>query len=212
MGYEEDSHAGEIQKFNASKEIAQQRDVRLIISHVNAIRQARSGVTPIKEVHEMSDNEKTVNKVKGLMLTINAQRELILMSRALVKSKSINHWKKDYKTDEERIEHDFHSHENDYNKLILILNKLEACEMDILEAEKTKNVDDDFMIVKHTSEGEVCEVTQNHREMLKELEDSYEELEFIMYRNGVISSGMEVDEEKTAKELEEEMINRIIEA
>ena len=68
-----------------------------------------------------------------------------------------------------------------------LLDKLYACELDINEAEKTKSIKDDFMIIKETKDGEVFEITDNHREMISELENSYEEIEIIMYTNEVIS-------------------------
>jgi len=200
-------HDGKVQKFNASKEIAQQRDVKLMLAHVNAITQARTGQTPNKSLYEMGNNEKVLNKVRGLMLTISAQKDLILMSRGLVKIKALNSWKRKYKK-QDRGENKFEDDNNDYKTLMDISEKLCACELDINEADKTRSVDDDFMKVKDTPEGKVFEITENHREMLLELEDSYEGIEIIMYANEVISAGIEVDEEKTLMELEEEFLHR----
>lgn len=204
---EENNQSGEIQRFNASKEIANQRDVKLIMNHVIALRQARTGETPVKNIYEMKNNEKKMNQVRGLNQTIQAQRDLISISRSLVRAKSENFWKKQYNKDE-REEHPFEEYECDYKRLMYIRAKLEACEMDILEAEKTATIKDDFLVKRNTDDGEEFFLTDNFREMLKELEDSYEELESIMYRNGVISSGMEYDEERTNRELEDEFLRR----
>ena len=206
------NEGGDIQKFNASKDIAQQRDVKLILAHMDAIRQARSGETPFKSLYEMKDNEKKMNMVRGLMLVIYAQQDLILMSGAQVRSLSLAKWKKETATEKEREENPFEKHENDYNKLRLLSELLDACKMDIIEADRTRDLKDDFLIKKNTVDGEVFEVTDNYYSLLKELETAYVELEGIMYRNKVISAGMEIDEEKTTRELEQDFINSVVEA
>lgn len=207
----DDNHSsgedGKVKKFNASKEIAQQRDVKLMLAHVAAMTQARTGETPSKSIHDMSDNERTLNKVRGLMLTISAQRDLILMSRGLVRLKAINGWKKRVKKGE-RDEKIFDDDDNDYKRIMDLLDKLRACELDIDDAFKSKTIKDDFMTIKKTKDGEVFEITENHREMVRELEDSYEGIEIIMYSNEVISAGIEIDEEKTLIELEDEFLRR----
>lgn len=208
MGYD----GAEIQTFNASKAIAQSRDLGLILWHNDAMRQARTGETPGSNMEEIGDNQRKMNQVRALNIIISAQRELINISRAQVKFRSVNKWKKDNATDEQQIETPFEKHENDYNKLIYLKDVLYACEMDILDAEKSPTKDDDFLIVRQTADGEFYELTENFREMIKVLEDSYEEIHLLMLTNKIISAGIEENEEMNYKEKEEEMIRRVKDA
>ena len=208
MGYD----GAEIQTFNASKAIAQSRDLGLILWHNDAMRQARTGETPGSKMEELDDNKRKMNQVRALNIIISAQRELINISRAQVKFRSVNKWRKDHPSDEEQMENPFNKHENDYNKLIYLKDKLYACEMDILEAEKSATKDDDFLIILTKQEGEFYELTNNFREMLRELEDTYEEIHLLMLTNKIISAGIEENEELTYKEKEDEMKRRIVDA
>jgi len=208
MGYD----GAEIQTFNASKAIAQSRDLQLILWHNEAMRQARTGETPEKKMDDLTDNQRKLNQVRALSLVISAQRELINISRSQVKFRSINQWKKDHNSEKEQLEHPFKEHKNDYNDLIYLKDKLYACEMDIIDAEKSVTKDDDFLIIKEKSDGDFYELTQNFREMLMELEDSYEDIHLLMLTNKIISAGIEENEELTYKEKEEEMKRRIVDA
>ena len=202
----------EIQTFNASKAIAQSRDLGLILWHNDAMRQARTGETPGSKMDELSDNQRKLNQVRALNIIISAQRELINISRAQVKFRSVNKWKKDNPKEDDQIKNPFNKHENDYNKLIFLKDKLYACEMDIIDAEKSATKEDDFLIIKQRADGEFYELTDNFREMLLELEDSYEDIHLLMLTNKIISAGIEENEELTYKEKEEEMKRRIVDA
>jgi len=202
----------EIQTFNASKAIAQTRDLQLILWHNDAMRQARTGETPGTKMEELSDNKRKMNQVRALNVIISAQRELINISRSQIKFRSFNKWKKDNPTEDLQMANPFETHTNDYNKLIELKEKLFACEMDILEAEKTKTQDDDFIVVRQRDNSEFYELTPNFREMLRELEDSYEEIHLLMLTNKIISAGIEENEELTYKEKEDEMRRRIVDA
>lgn len=208
----ENSGAGDLKTFNAAKEIAHFRDLQLIMNYVNATHQARTGSIPGKTHHEMTDQEKKLNRVRGLMAMIHAQRELIQLSRYRVKRKSYVKWSKLHKTTEEQEGHPLELEDNDYTKLKRLQELLIACEKDILEADITPSVKDDFIVKKDMTDGEQWDLTENFYEMLEALEDNYEELEGIMYENEIISAGLVEDEELTYKEQEQAFIDRVKEA
>jgi len=81
-----------------------------------------------------------------------------------------------------------------------------------LKLKKTKRIDDDFLIVRKTEDGETYELTSNFREMLDDLEESYEQIYLLMLTNKIVSAGIEEDEELSYKEKEEEAIKRVVEA
>jgi len=204
---------GDLKTFNAAKEIAHFRDLQLIMNYVKATHQARTGTTPLKTHYEMGDQEKKYNRVNGLILMIHSQRELIQLSRFRVKRKSLMEWEKTYKEKEEQKGHPFDKENNDYNKLIYLQEKLIAAEKDVLEAERTKKLDDDFNLKKVDHNGnENLELTPNFYEMLEILEDIYEDLEGIMYVNEIISAGLIEDEELSYKEQEQAFIERVKDA
>jgi len=210
MEYERE---GEIQRFNASKEIASRRDANLIINHMKAMQMAMDGVVEGIDNNTTDENTKNLYRVKGLRKVISAQHSIIsLMAISIVKIESLKKWKKKYKTDKEREENPFEEFESDYTELLSFRNFLDGCEKALNMANKTKTKDDDFIIVRHLQDGELWELTENYYEMLRDLQTAYGELEEILYRNGVISAGIEIDEEKNRQELEEEMIKRVVEA
>ena len=203
---------GEIRVFNPNKEISKEITLEILIRHRDALKQARTGQLVGIEVEKLKDNDRIMHKVRALSLIIAAQREMITISRPITFFRSTQKWKKKYKEESEQEENPFDKEENDYNKLKKWLEFLGFCEQEIIKAEKTKRLDDDFVLRKMTNEGEVLELTKNFYSMLEELEESYEQIYLLMLTNKIVSAGIEEDEEKTYKEKEQEAIRRVVEA
>ena len=79
-------------------------------------------------------------------------------------------------------------------------------------AEKTKSIEDDFLIVREGEEGNFHELTTNFYDMVEALESSYEQIYLLMLTNKIVSAGIEEDEELTYKEKEKLAVERILEA
>ena len=208
MVYEE----GEIKVINPGKEIATEIVVEMLMRHRDALIQSRSGKISGIPLEKIRYNQRKLNQVRGLSLMISAQKDMITYSRAIIYNNSNYKWKKKYNTDEDRLKFPFEKEINDYNDLKNWLKFLEECEQSIINADKTKTLDDDFMIEKTTNQGIVRELTHNFYEMLSDLETSYERINLLMLTNKVISAGIEHDDEMEYIELENEAIRRIVEA
>lgn len=207
---------GELRVFNPNKEISKEITLEILTRHRDAMKQARTGEIPTLNLDRniIPDNERKINQVRALSLIIASQREMVTISRPIIYFRSQQKWKKRYKTDEERETNPFEKQtEFEYHQLMELLELLKACEKDIIEADQTKKVDDDFMIKKqdHTGE-EVFQLTINFFDMLDELENSYEKVYLLMLTNKIVSAGIEEDEELTYKEKEQEAIRRVVEA
>ncbi len=138
---------------------------------------------------------------------------MITASRPIIFFRSTQKWKKKNKEEEEQKQNPFEKDDNDYNKLMEWLDFLKHCEEAILEAERTKRVDDDFMVKKQKNDGEfVFVLTKNFYDMVEDLEASYEQIYLLMLTNKIVSAGIEEDEEMTYKEKEQEAIRRVVEA
>ena len=97
--------------------------------------------------------------------------------------------------------------------MLEVLETLRACEQDIIEADRTKQLDDDFILEKEDQLGEKkFELTQNFFDMLDELENSYEKIYLLMLTNKIVSAGIEEDDELSYKDKEAEMIRRVEDA
>jgi hypothetical protein len=204
---------GEVQTFNAAKDIATHRDLPLVLNLMNAMRQARTGETPKKSLYDMGDNERIFNQVRGLSLIIAALRDLIQLGRSRIRHKSENiEWYKLYKTIEEKKLNPFELFECDYNNLMKLKDKLEFCEMYIKKADRTPNFEDDLLLKKQTNDGEIFELTENFYELFEELENLQEELESILNRNAILNQGIFEDEVLTHEQLAEEAKKRITES
>lgn len=203
---------GDVKTYNPAKEISKEITLEIVIRHRDAFKQARTGEIVGTPMDKIDDNQRKINQVRALNLIISAQREMITVSRPIIWFRSTQKWKKDNKTDEERIANPFEKQDNDYNKLMSWLEGLKNCEQSILYAEKTKNVKDDFLVKKQTLEGDFNVLTENFYEMLDELEGSYEQIYLLMLTNKIVSAGIEEDEEMTYSELEEEAMKRVIES
>lgn len=203
---------GEIKLFNPNKEISKEITLEILIRHRDALKQARTGEFVGISLDKISDNDRKLNQVRALNLIIAAQKEMITISRPILFFRSTQKWKKKYKTEEEKENNPIEKEDDDYNKILSWLEFLKSCENDIINAERTKTKDDDFMVVKQKTEGDVNELTRNFFDMLDDLESSYEQIYLLMITNKIVSQGIEEDEELSYKEKEEEAIRRIVEA
>ncbi len=214
MGYE----SGELKTMQSGKEIDLNTTVPAMIDCYNALRQCKTGKIAGSE-DKISDNKKKLNQVRGLSSFISTQETLITLSRSQIEFRSKNEWIKNNngKKDSEKnsfneLDIDLLNMEYDVNKLLYWSNFLKNCRKSMLTAEKTKRLDDDFILKKETSEGEVFELTDNFWEMLEDLEICFSAIRLLMFINKVTASGIEVDEELTYKEQEELFIQRVMEA
>lgn len=210
---------GDLKVFNPDKEISKEVTLEIIIRHRDALKQARTGETINESMDKIPDDQRKINQVRALNLIISAQREMITISRPVIWFRSLSKWKKTYKDDVEKKENPFDESnkpveemEYDYFKLKYWLNFLKCCESAIRTAEQTKQIDDDFIIVKDGLEESRHELTNNFFEMLDDLENSYEQIYLLMLVNKIVSAGIEEDEEMTYKMQEQEAKERIINA
>jgi hypothetical protein len=203
---------GDLKVFNPNKEISREIILEVLIRHRDALKQARTGEIVGTPMDKIEDNQRKINQVRGLNLIISAQREMITISRPIIFFKSMQKWKKDYKTEKKEEIPPFEKEDNDYNQLMYWLDFLKDCEDAIIKAERTKRLDDDFLWVKQTNDGDINELTTNFYEMVDDLESSYEQIYLLMLTNKIVSAGIEEDEEMTYKEKEKEAIRRIVEA
>lgn len=203
---------GDIKLFNPNKEISKEITLEILIRHRDALKQARTGELVETKPEDISHDDKKLNQVRALNLIISAQREMITISRPIIFFRSTRAWKKKYKKEEEQAENPFKEHENDYNKIMKWLGFLGACAEAIIQAEKTKTLEDDFLLKKQDQGGEFSELTNNFYEMLEDLESSYEQIYLLMLTNKIVSAGIEEDEEATYKDKEKEAVRRLTEA
>ena len=203
---------GDLKVFNPNKEISREIILEVLIRHRDALKQARTGEIVGIPMDKIEDNQRKINQVRGLNLIISAQREMITISRPIIFFKSMQKWKKDYKTETKEEIPPFEQEDNDYNQLMYWLDFLKDFEDAIIKAERTKRLDDDFLWVKQTNDGDINELTTNFYEMVDDLESSYEQIYLLMLTNKIVSAGIEEDEEMTYKEKEKEAIRRVVEA
>jgi hypothetical protein len=206
------ANEGELKVFNPNKEISKEITLEILIRHRDALKQARTGEIPNTEIRTIKDNERKFNQVRGLNLIIAAQREMITASRPIVFFRSTQKWKKKYREEEDQEKHPFPKDDNDYNKMMEHLKFLTYCEQAIIKAEKSKTLEDDFIVKRQTTDGEIFDLTENFHDMLADLEESYEQIYLLMLTNKIVSAGIEEDEELTYKEKEQEAIRRVVEA
>jgi len=211
--------SGEIKIFNPMKDISKEITLEILIRHRDSMKQARTGELVDIKVEDIKDNDRRFNQVRALNLIISAQREMITISRPIISFRSKREWGKKNKTEEDMVANPFSENiedidkiKYDYNKLKFWLGFLSSCTREILNAERTSRVDDDFIIQKITQGEESYELTDNFYEMLEDLEESYEQIYLLMLTNKIVSAGIEDDEELSYKELETETIRRIVEA
>lgn len=202
--------SGEIKVFNTAKKEAEEITFPIIQSHRNYIIQARTGEIPGTPIGKINKNNRQINRVKALHLIISSQKDMIQVARPIARYKSYRDWNK--KKDEYKKDNKFEDEENDYNSLINIRKMLNYFDSIIMKADKSKNEDEDFLSRIQNGDEVYLELTSNFHEMFGELEDTYEDIYMILIRHKLASAGIEEDEEKTYKELEEEAIKRVVNA
>jgi len=202
---------GEIRVFNPDKDVAREVTLNILVRHRDATQQAREGIVP--GIPEERDEVKKINRVKGLYKMISAQREMINISRPIVKHNCFLKFNKKNQSEEEGKEKKkFEEEENDYSKLILIKEILRYAELDMIQAEQTPSSKDDYLIEKDSAKGKTFVLTDKYFDMINGLEDTYETIDLIMLQHKIISAGMDEDEVRSYKELEGEAIRRVTEA
>jgi len=202
---------GEIRVFNPDKDVAREVTLNILVRHRDATQQAREGVVP--GIPEERDDIKKINRVKGLYKMISAQREMINISRPIVRNNCLLKFNKKNQEEEGKEKNKFEDDkENDYSKLIFIKEVLRAAELDMIEAEPTSSTKDDYLIEKHSAEGKSLVLTEKYFDMINGLEDTYETIDLIMLQYKIISAGIDEDEVRSYKELEKEAIDRVINA
>lgn len=201
---------GEARIFNPDKDLAREVTLNVLVRHRDATHQAREGSIP--GMPDEGDDIKKINKVKGLYKMISAQREMINISRPIVKHNCYLKWKKKYQTDEEQAKHPFEKEENDYTRLMRIKEILAEAELDMIHAEQTPASRDDYLVETTSAKGRSLALTEKYFDMMNGLEGTYEQIDMIMLQNKIISAGIDEDEVRSYKELEQEAINRLVNA
>jgi len=207
------TEGGEINVYNPDKLISEQVTLKTIVDHTNAMALARTGVPDVPSEKPLTHNERMELRFIGLNQIISTQQCLITISRPIVKYNSLQKWIKKQKTDEDKEKNPFEKENNNYTYLIELLEDLDAFEQQIIIARKTKKKEDDFIWERQDHNGElVKELTPNFFKMIKLLEEIYEEINGIMLKNKIISSGISTDEELDYNQKEALAVERIIEA
>ena len=208
MAYEE----GDIKTFNPQKEISKEIILDILIRHRDAFKQARTGELVGTPMEELADSRRKINQVRALNLIISAQREMVTISRPMIVFRSTKQWEKKFKEEEDQEKNPFKDYDCDYKTILNWLKFLRFCEQEILIAERTPAIEDDFLVEKDLNGQKTSELTENFFGMLEDLEESYEQINLLMLTNKIISAGIEDDEELTYKQKEEEMVRRVEEA
>jgi hypothetical protein len=200
--------------YNPAKQISDQVTGKTVIMHDAAMKLARTGIPESLNDQNLKPNERINLRFKGLQEVISLQQSMITnIARPIIKINCINRWQNEFKKDEEKEQTPFEEEDNDYNELMGILYFLDECEQKIILSKQTKKLEDDFILEKTDHEGEtILELTHNFFEMFKELEESFETIYGLLLKHKIVSNGLDDDEEKTNRELEEEMIKRVVEA
>jgi hypothetical protein len=118
----------------------------------------------------LNQKELVFTRVQALSKVIQSQREIITITRGLVSH---------------RIEKE---EGKAYKKLLETLDFLKYCTHCIREADRTKRLDDDFLTKRSNEEGEIYELTPNFREMLEDLETSFEQIYNILLECGILTT------------------------
>jgi hypothetical protein len=178
----------ELKSFNLQEQLGEQLIADVLIRHRDLMRQAHSGILP--EWNPDLDNEvivsgekysfpiyaKEVHQGKSLLLLVANQLELLTLVRPILKF----------------------SYPDDYENILGISKALRYFRSCLLEANRTKRLEDDFIrvIVDHNGTNHRVELTRNFFDMLEELSDSYEIIYYILIKNKIISPLLEQQPKK----------------
>src|SRR6056297_857631 len=190
--------------YNPQKQIAEEVTLNILIRHRNALQLAREGTN--EEFKTESVKQRHYNRVKGVKKMISAQRDMIVNSSAIVKFSDYRSWEKKYKSKEEKEAHPFEIEKNSYNELISKKKLLEYIEKDIQNAEKSRELEDDYLLVSQDLDGEKYELTEKFYDILNGLEETFEEIYLIMLRYKIVYNGEQEDEILTYQEQERQFM------
>lgn len=206
-------NTGEIQVYNPDKQISEQITLKNIVAHDVSMKLARTGIPELPSEKPITLNQRMTFRFKGLNEVISSQQCMVTNIKPIIRHNSESKWRKNNKSEENKLKNKFEEEDNDYNELVAIIHFLDQCEQQIITARKTRKPDDDFVIETEKDNGDmVLELTKNFFDMIKELEVSYEVTYGIMLRNKIVSSGITIDEEMEDKQIEEEAVRRIVES
>ena len=208
MAYEGGS-GGDIKVFNPSRELAIEITLDIMKAHRDAFKQARTGEIQGLNPAELNDKQRKLNQVQALGKIISWQREMIKEARGKVRNTEYEKWRKKNDTDELRTENPFEKEENDYTTLIFLRDFLIYCFNSIERAEETRDIKDDFLIIRQRNDGEFYKLTNNFKDMLNELENTYETINAILHKHEIISEGIKENNKETYEELEKEAMMRV---
>lgn len=204
--------SGEAKMFNPQKEVSTEIVLNALIRHRDSLTQARTGDKVGTDMSKVTDNDRRLFQVQALSLIIASQRDMITISRPIIKINVLHSYKK-IVPENKREEKPFEEWESDYKQLLVWLDFLKECFNAITSADISETKEDDFIRKIVNSRGEnIFELTSNFYDMLEDLEEAYEGIYSLMIKHKIVSSGIEQDDELTEKELEQEMIRRIVEA
>jgi hypothetical protein len=201
---------GELRQFNPAADIAREVTLDVITRHRDALKQTREGKMTNEEI--LTEDQRKLNKVRGLFLTISAQRDMINISMPVIWFECDKKWRKKNTTDEEKEKNPFENEYNDYNSILEVKEVLKLFERDLINADETETQEDDYLIKRHTQEGTVYKLTTKYFDLIDALEDTYKDIYFLMIKHRIVSAGIEEDEELTYKELEKLAIEKVQEA
>lgn len=203
-------NSGDIKIFNPAEGIAREITLRVLIQHRDASTQARQGL--LMGQTDAPEEEKKLNKIKGLYKMISAQKEMITISRPIIHHHCHRIWLKKHQDEMSQEKEPFEEEENEYSEIIHVKELLDEAERDMVTAEQTQSQKDDYLIRKVTPVGIKFVLSDKYYDLLKLLEDWYEKISYLMLKYKIISSGIEEDELLTYKEQEQEAIRRVVEA
>jgi hypothetical protein len=83
-----------VKMFNPAKEIAHETTLEAVIWHRDAFKQLRTGEIKGIGNEKLTDDEITMNKARAMSLIVSAQREMITISRPIIKSREYHRWEK----------------------------------------------------------------------------------------------------------------------
>lgn len=181
---EEQTTKPEVKSFNLQEELGQQLIVNVLIQHRDLLRQAHSGILPewnpdvdntvvvSGEKYSFPIYAKEVHQAKALLLLVSNQLEIISLVRPILKL----------------------SYPDDYTLIIKTSESLRYFRTCLLEANRTKNFNDDF--VRILINNQKVELTQNFYDMLEELEGTYETIYYILIKDKIISPLVEQQPKK----------------
>ncbi len=204
--------SGEVKVYNTAKRESDEIVFPIIESHKFHIRQARTGELQGVPFDRIDKNQRKINRVKALHLIISDQKDMIQIARPTVRWNTLKAWEKKYKNKEDSEIIPFEEVDNDYNKLMKLRKLLSFFDSKIIEADKTKSKEDDFLTQTEDNEDIKIDLTSNFNEMFTELEDTYEEIYIIMIKHEIVSGGISGDDELDYHEQEDLFLERFREA